>query len=75
MHELSVGKDTLTGHFEIMGLNVLTPYPSFTDTGFPNELIKMLEDFSGRKVIGNISASGTEILKDLGYSLKNINES
>ncbi|MBR6517515.1 MAG: phosphopentomutase [Bacilli bacterium] len=66
MHELSVGKDTLTGHFEIMGLNVLTPYPSFTDTGFPDELIKMLEDFSGRKVIGNISASGTEILKDLG---------
>lgn len=66
MHELSVGKDTLTGHFEIMGLNVLTPYPSFTDTGFPDELIKMLEDFSGRQVIGNISASGTEIIKDLG---------
>ena len=66
MHEISVGKDTLTGHFEIMGLNVLTPYPSFTDTGFPDELIKKLEDFSGRKVIGNISASGTEILKDLG---------
>ncbi len=66
MHELSVGKDTLTGHFEIMGLNVLTPYPSFTDTGFPDELIKMLEDFSERKVIGNISASGTEIIKDLG---------
>lgn len=66
MHEKSVGKDTLTGHFEIMGLNVLTPYPSFTDTGFPNELIKMLEEFSGRKVIGNISASGTEIIKDLG---------
>lgn len=66
MHELSVGKDTLTGHFEIMGLNVRTPYPSFTDTGFPLELIKMLEEFSGRKVIGNISASGTEIIKDLG---------
>lgn len=66
MHEVSVGKDTLTGHFEIMGLNVLAPYPSFTDTGFPAELIKKLEDFSRRRVIGNISASGTEILKDLG---------
>lgn len=66
MHEVSVGKDTLTGHFEIMGLKVTSPYPSFTDTGFPEELIKMLEDFSGRKVIGNISASGTEIIKDLG---------
>ena len=66
MHEVSVGKDTLTGHFEIMGLNVLAPYPSFTDTGFPKELIEKLEDFSGRRVIGNISASGTEILKDLG---------
>lgn len=66
MGELSVGKDTLTGHFEIMGLEVKTPFPSFTDTGFPLELIEELEKFSGRKVIGNISASGTEIIKDLG---------
>ncbi|MBQ8293556.1 MAG: phosphopentomutase [Bacilli bacterium] len=66
MGELSVGKDTLTGHFEIMGLEVKTPFPSFTDTGFPIELIEELEKFSGRKVIGNISASGTEIIKDLG---------
>lgn len=66
MKELSVGKDTLTGHFELMGLKVTDPFPSFTDTGFPNELISKLEAFSGRKVIGNISASGTEILKDLG---------
>ena len=66
MEEISVGKDTLTGHFEIMGLEVTEPYPSFTDTGFPNELIKMLEDYSGRKVIGNKSASGTEILVELG---------
>lgn len=66
MKEVSAGKDTLTGHFELMGLKVTNPYPSFTDTGFPDELIKMLEDFSGRKVIGNISASGTEIIKDLG---------
>ncbi len=66
MGEISVGKDTLTGHFEIMGLEVKTPFPSFTETGFPDELIEALEKFSGRKVIGNISASGTEIIKDLG---------
>ena len=66
MKEQSVGKDTLTGHFELMGLKVTDPFPSFTETGFPNELICKLETFSGRKVIGNISASGTEILKDLG---------
>ena len=64
--ESSVGKDTLTGHFEMMGLYVDTPFPSFTDTGFPQELIQKLEDYSKRKVIGNISASGTEIIKDLG---------
>ena len=66
MKEISTGKDTLTGHFEIMGLKVTNPFPSFTDTGFPKELIDKLENFSGRKVIGNISASGTEIIKDLG---------
>lgn len=66
MNEQSVGKDTLTGHFELMGLRVDHPFPSFTDTGFPNELIHKLETFSGRKVIGNISASGTEIIKELG---------
>ena len=64
--EISVGKDTLTGHFEMMGLKVDKPFPSFTETGFPKELIDKLEEFSGRKVIGNISASGTEIIKDLG---------
>lgn len=66
MKELSVGKDTLTGHFEIMGLEVTKPFPSFTDTGFPKELLDKIENYSGRKVIGNISASGTEIIKDLG---------
>lgn len=64
--ERSVGKDTLTGHFELMGLLVENPFPSFTETGFPPELISMLETFSGRKMIGNISASGTEIIKELG---------
>lgn len=66
MQEQSNGKDTLTGHFELMGLKVTNPFPSFTDTGFPPELIAQLESFSHRKVIGNISASGTEIIKWLG---------
>lgn len=66
MQEQSNGKDTLTGHFELMGLKVTNPFPSFTDTGFPPELIAQLEAFSKRKVIGNISASGTEIIKLLG---------
>ena len=66
LEEISNGKDTLTGHFEMMGLKVINPFPSFTDTGFPPELIKKLEDYSNRPVIGNISASGTEIIKDLG---------
>lgn len=64
--EISNGKDTLTGHFEIMGLKVTKPFPSFTDTGFPQELIDMLEKYSGRKMIGNIAASGTDIMRDLG---------
>lgn len=66
MKEKSVGKDTLTGHFEIMGLKVEKSFPSFTDTGFPKELIDELEKQTGYKFIGNIAASGTEIIKDLG---------
>lgn len=66
MKELSVGKDTLTGHWELMGVEVTTPFPAFTETGFPKELIDLLEKETGRKIIGNISASGTEIIKDLG---------
>lgn len=66
MDEMSVGKDTLTGHFEIMGLHVTKSFPSFTDNGFPKELIEKLETLSGYKFIGNCAASGTEIIKDLG---------
>ena len=64
--ELSVGKDTMTGHWEIMGLKVTEPFQTFTDTGFPKELIDELEEKTGRKVVGNKSASGTEILDELG---------
>ena len=64
--EISIGKDTLTGHFEIMGLKITKPFLTFTETGFPKDLIEELENRTGHKVIGNCAASGTEILKDLG---------
>ena len=65
MNETSVGKDTMTGHWELMGLNIDKPFQTFTDTGFPKELIEELEKRTGHKVIGNKSASGTEILDEL----------
>ncbi len=66
MQEASLGKDTMTGHWEMMGLFTTTPFQTFTDTGFPKELLDELEKRTGRKIVGNISASGTEIIKDLG---------
>lgn len=66
MMELSNGKDTMTGHWEMMGLRTEKPFRTFTDTGFPAELIAELERRTGRKVIGNKAASGTEILAELG---------
>lgn len=65
LNEKSLGKDTMTGHWELMGLEVTTPFKTFTETGFPPELIAELEKRTGRKVIGNKSASGTEILDEL----------
>lgn len=65
MQETSAGKDTMTGHWEIMGLFIDTPFRVF-ENGFPDELIEKIEAFSGRKVIGNKPASGTEILEELG---------
>lgn len=62
----SLGKDTLTGHLEMMGILTTKPLKTFTETGFPDELIKELEDRCGRHVIGNVAASGTEIIKELG---------
>lgn len=64
--ELSNGKDTMTGHWEMMGVYTTTPFKTFTDTGFPKELIDLLEKSTGHKVIGNIAASGTEIIKEMG---------
>lgn len=65
MQEASVGKDTMTGHWEIMGLNIDKPFKVYPD-GFPEELITALEEKIGRKVIGNKPASGTAILDELG---------
>ncbi|MBQ9448517.1 MAG: phosphopentomutase [Acholeplasmatales bacterium] len=66
MDEASRGKDTMTGHWEFMGIKTTVPFKTFTDTGFPKELIDELEAKTGHKVIGNYAASGTEILKELG---------
>ena len=64
--EASSGKDTMTGHWEMMGIKTEKPFQTFTDTGFPAELIAELEKRCGKKVIGNKSASGTEIIEELG---------
>lgn len=65
LNEKSNGKDTMTGHWEMMGLEIKTPFQTFTDTGFPKELIEALEKKTGHRVIGNKAASGTEILDEL----------
>lgn len=65
LYEASTGKDTMTGHWEMMGLHITTPFKTFTDTGFPKELLEELSARTGRVIIGNKSASGTEILEEL----------
>lgn len=65
LNEKSLAKDTMTGHWEMMGLEVTVPFKTFDQNGFPEELIRELEKRTGRKVIGNKSASGTEILEEL----------
>ena len=65
LNETSIGKDTMTGHWEMMGLEITVPFKTFDQNGFPEELIKALEERTGRKVIGNKSSSGTEILEEL----------
>lgn len=66
LKERSVGKDTMTGHWEMMGLEIKTPFKTFTETGFPKELIDEMEKRFERKIVGNKSASGTEILEEYG---------
>ncbi len=65
MKERSSGKDTMTGHWEMMGIHTTKPFVTFTDTGFPKELLDLLEKKSGREVVGNKAASGTEIIEEL----------
>ena len=65
LSEASVGKDTMTGHWEMMGLYITEPFQTFTENGFPKELIDELSERTGRVIIGNKSASGTEILEEL----------
>lgn len=65
LNEMSKGKDTMTGHWELMGIKTTKPFVTFTETGFPPELIAELERRTGRKIIGNKSSSGTEILDEL----------
>ncbi|MEF2291820.1 MULTISPECIES: phosphopentomutase [Virgibacillus] len=65
MKEASNGKDTMTGHWEIMGLHIEQPFRTFPE-GFPAELIQELEQQTGHKVIGNKPASGTKIIEELG---------
>lgn len=64
--EASNGKDTMTGHWEMMGILTEKPFNTFTETGFPEELIRELEQRCGKRVIGNKSASGTAIIEELG---------
>ncbi|HOC80930.1 MAG TPA: phosphopentomutase [Bacilli bacterium] len=66
LRETSAGKDTMTGHWEMMGINTTKPFQTFTDTGFPQSLIDELAEKTGHKIIGNKAASGTEILVELG---------
>ncbi len=65
LHEASTGKDTMTGHWEMMGLHITKPFKTFTETGFPKELLDELSARTGRVIIGNKSSSGTEILDEL----------
>jgi len=64
--EASVGKDTMTGHWELMGLRTTKPFKTFTDTGFPKELLDELSRRTGHKIVGNKAASGTEIIEEYG---------
>lgn len=65
LSEASTGKDTMTGHWEMMGLYITKPFRTFTENGFPKELLDELSERTGRVIIGNKSASGTEILEEL----------
>jgi len=66
MGEKSIGKDTTTGHWEIAGIVTAKPFPTYTETGFPKDVMDAFEEAIGTKTLGNYSASGTVIIQDLG---------
>lgn len=66
MAEASAGKDTMTGHWEMMGLYIEKPFQTFTESGFPDELIEELIKLTGHNIVCNRSASGTEVLDEYG---------
>lgn len=74
MMEASVGKDTMTGHWEMMGLHITTPFQTFTETGFPQALLDELSKRCGHAIVGNKAASGTEILEELGEHANQSND-
>jgi phosphopentomutase len=65
LRETSNGKDSVTGHWEMMGITVRNAFPTYPQ-GFPRELIERFEALIGRNVLGNVVASGTEIIERLG---------
>lgn len=65
LRERSDGKDTITGHWEMMNIIIRTPFPTFPN-GFPPEIVERFEAITGRKVLGNRTASGTQIIEELG---------
>ncbi|UWV80479.1 phosphopentomutase [Mycoplasmopsis cynos] len=71
IQEVSNAKDTLAGHWEMMGIKTLIPFPTFSETGFPVELIEELSKaFDGRPIVGNKASSGTEIINELAHEEK-----
>ncbi len=66
LQELSMGKDTITGHFEMAGSVNKKPFPTFTENGFDEKIVTKLENIYGTGILGNEAASGTEIMKRLG---------
>ena len=72
--EISNAKDTLAGHWEMMGIKTEVPFPVFTDTGFPDDMLEVLtKAFDGKKIVGNKSASGTDIINELAHEERDNN--
>mgnify|MGYP002232756773 FL=1 len=64
LEEVSNGKDTMTGHWEMMGLHITKPFQTFTETGFPKEFIELFEEKTGRKCVGNYAERWKQNLDD-----------